>query len=1125
MKPMEQPPKPKTQKEIDSAKKKMEDTFSPELKQKIVDLKIGGKTKEEEESENDTNKTLLDSIERGLSKMGRDMSNMEVMKGYSEEERQELFEDYDELKKKRDEFKKAQEEMFGGEEKKTDDKDEGSVLWPKGRVNLDGEKIKITEQENKDKDPDVLPHTAQWTGGVDVPQSKKEETPEFYNEFLNEEDNKSVHNLSMLHKMMKDGERGNSEEVSSEKKEEQSDFVDHLINKAEERTDFVGEQNRGPSRVEQNTSGEQPVNREGAQNIVQEVEPPVILHEEPSVGEVPEQQTQETQPPVAAVAQEIRNVAPAIQRVERGEKKEYTPDQARKALDILCGNADFSLVTYNASSEDRELLSGILKKDWNLISPADKEKILPVIERTFTQRVVDKALELHGIRDAREAVRQDVLAHAKEKGLSYEDSLKVMKSKLREGNRSYATLEQSNRFEPTLIELKKLMLKDKAAALEEEFRGHGYSSEKIDALLVEKLVTGEKQRIFDEKKGEYVYAEGSNSYEQLLLKMVFREQQVDQRKVEEIYEAESMKHPGVFRKTMNQLAKIPRPWRSAIIGATIAGGGLTFGLGAGTAAAMSVPLYLGYRAVRSITGGTFGYYLQKWAGEKIVDAAYTSDIRKAYKDTVETGGDIMSQSDQLKQMVLERDFDSFAEKNYEYGKILDEQFRKKEAVANKYRTWNRRFMTLVTGVVGGNLGAQLIDAGADAAMGAIGGIGAVEQATGGARGGTHIPESPSIKGTEFATAGKGDSVWTLIEENSEKNIKGFGDLNEAQRTYFVDHLKDQVTSNPGKFGLENADQIKIGYGKELQSLFENNQDIQNALESARHLTKEQMESILQSNASQRAALFESARHIKPTLVPDEVVPPTPEDIVEHSETIPVAGVDAYGVETTKEIPADLMQNKELAQAYLNYKGNPNFIEGSQSQEWAQGSGAEHLVKLSEQHPEYLKIDAVREALREIHTNNLVDELHEGGAFKFLNSADSEDLLRETTGLARTYGLDTYRAQSFSDFIAQGNEMNEQTFTQFTDPDTGSFIPSNFEDAIKHFHELEVITTPPEIPDGQLSSAWEPRLLSVNGADPIVGLVRQSAPDIFEYRTPTGLVDSGVSKDVIEKFIVKPPSAQ
>lgn len=1098
---MEQPPKPKTQKEIDSAKKKMEDTFSPELKKKIIDLKIGV-TEEKEESDSEFNLRRTREVEKTLSDMGKTMSDPKELSALSQEERENLLNTYDTLKEERESLKHFQEEEL---DKKEGPEEKKEISWPKGRINLDGEKVEITEQKNIDKDLDILPHTAQWNGGVEVQEKKKDEARDIYNEFLNEKErveqsvssesetkeSSSVRNLNMLHTMMQGAEeRVDSTQIEQEK-----------IN---------------------NTTEEPLVGTERPQHDSQDVEPPVVIHEEPRATEVPQQQAQETQPPVVVVAEEIRNVAPAAQAVERGEKKEYTPDQARKALDILCGNGDFSLVTYNASAEDRALLSGILKKDWNLISPADKEKVLPVIERTFTQRVVDKALELHGIRDAREAVRQDVLAHSKEKGLSYEDALGVMKSKLREGDRLYASLEQSNRFEPTLIELKKLMLKDKAAALEEEFKGHGYSPEEINALLVEKLVTGEKTRIADKDTGEYKQVGGSNSYEQLLLKMVFREQQVDQRKVEEIYEAEQMKHPGVFRKTMNQLAKIPRPWRSAIIGATVAGGGLAFGLGAGTAAAMSVPLYLGYKAVRSITGGTFGYYLQKYVGEKIVDAAYTSDIRKAYKDTVETGGDIMSESDRLKQMVLERDFDSFAEKNYEYGKVLDEQFRKKEAVANKYRKWNRRFMTLVTGVVGGNLGAQLIDAGTDAAMGAIGGTAAVEQITGG--GGVDTPESPSIKGSELAVAGKGDSVWTLIDENAEK-IKGFNELNEAQQTYFIDHLKDQVVANPGKFGLENADQIQIGYGKELGVLFENNQDIQNALESAKHLTKEQMESILQSNASQRAALFESARHIKPTLVPDEVVPPTLEDIVEHSETVPVTGVDAYGVETTKEIPADLMQNKELAQAYLNYKGNPNFIEGSQSQEWAQGSGAEYLVKLSEQHPEYLKIDAVREALREIHINNLVDELHEGGAFKFLNSADSEDLLRETTGLARTYGLDTYRAQSFSDFIAQGNEMNEQTFTQFTDPDTGSFIPSNFEDAIKHFHELEVVTTPPEIPDGQLSSAWEPRLLSVNGADPIVGLVRQSAPDIFEYRTPTGLVDSGVSKDVIEKFIVKPPSAQ
>jgi|GEM_PF-6172484 len=1057
----EQPPKPKTQKELDDAQKKMMDSFTPALKQRVVDLKIG-ETKEDkekqsnsipeeipkneiettiEESESEENLRSLKQTQIDLDQIGKIISDPKRIEETSEEDRKEILEDYFTLKEKRDLEKKMQEDI---------------------------------DRSNEDKS-----------------KEKPNFTPEEISKYGIRSDEENARAIKQTNKELED--------FYNQKKDNDT-----------------------------------------------KIEPPVILHEEPPKPENPPSLSQNTEPqntpnntgiptvnqrvqPVARTVEAIRNVASGVPiSVERGEKKEYTPDQARKVLDLLCGNGDFSLAAYNASADDRALLKDILKKDWKMISPADKAKVIPVIERTFTQRVVDKALEVYEIKDAREAIRIDVLRHAKEKGISYEDSLKIMKSKLREGDRSYANLELSNRFEPTLKELKTLMLKDKAAALEEEFKGHGYTPEQIDALLVEKIVTGKKTRIFNEKKGEYEEINSANSYEQLLLKMVFREQQIDQRKIEEIYEAEQMKHPGVFKKAMGQLAKIQRPYRSAIIGATIAGGGLAFGAGAVTAAAMTLPLYIGYRALRSVTGGTFGYYLQKYVGEKIVDSTYSQDVRKIYEENVEAQANQLTGDEQLKELVLQRDFGTFSEKNYVYGKELDLEFRKKEAVANKYRKWNRRLMTVLTGVIGGNLGAQLIDMGADAAMGTVAATGAehiVNAPKSGETNPEHIPPSGHIE--NLATAHKGDSVWKLIEEDSAKNVKGFSDLNEAQKTYFIDHLKDQVTADPHKFGLENADQIKVGYGKELDSLFENNQDIENTLESAKHLSRGQMDSILQSNASQRAAYLDSLRpkvsaetvDLKSNVLDEVVI--TPE---EQTETFTVKGTDAFGVETAKELPIDIKGNNELSQAYLNYKGNPNFVEGTQPQDWAKANGAESLVKLAEQHPEYLKISAVRDALREIHTNNLVEELHEGGAFKFLNSADHADLMKETVGLAKTYGLDTYRAQSFSDFITQGHEMSEQTFTQFTDPETGSFLSDNFQGAISKFHELETLTTPPSIPEGATSSFWEPRLLSPNNiSEPIVGLVRQSAPNIFEFKTPTGVVDSNLTLETINKMIVKPPS--
>jgi len=806
------------------------------------------------------------------------------------------------------------------------------------------------------------------------------------------------------------------------------------------------------------------------------VGPPIIIHTEPQM-DIQEQQTNQVieQPRANSGmnAQEINipiNRTASPETSSEGEMRERRRRNLEEAKQTV------------PQGEVRELIFKIISKDMGA-KEVPPDFVLP----DNYQEVNDMATLF--------------LADKKK----FEEKCKEMKGVRTEMEKNEARIWRDN-YELALgksIDRLKLSLHDKFVKEKGEMLKNtgNFSDEEIKAMLKQELLQYDAGVIFR--------------------MAVPLEGEITKMKVESELSEKDISRWQKLRKAYGDLPQWKRMGISVALSAGI-GAGIVF---AGTGAIAAAATVGVVRAGRTFAGGSVSAGL-RYISEKVIGKKYDkkreAEMKAGEQETYRRLETQVSTWEKENQEWMESE-----EKKLKLMGIVDgsakDTNKKLDEVASKENKAKRK-ATIISGLVGGtSVLAASIDWHTLLAGGPVSGVGGA--------GKNMIPDhAPSnIPGThieDFATAHKGDSVWRLIEEDATKNVKGFSSLNEAQRTYFIDHLKDQVAADPHKFGLENADQIKLGYGKELSSLFENNQDIQGTLESAKNLTKGQMDSIMQSNASQRAALLESMKPKvsqevlgeKPIVLNEVVV--TPE---EHVEKFVTKGVDAYGVETVKELPIELKGNKELAQAYLNYKGNPNFVEGSQPQDWAKASGAEELVKLTDQHPEYLKVGAVREALREIHTNNLIDELHEGGAFKFLNSADHADLLKETTGLAKTYGLDTYRAQSFSDFLSQGNEMNEETFTAFTDPDTGAFLSDRFQEAIQHFHSLETMTDLPKIPDGSTASLWEPRLISVNGADPIVGLVKQTSPDMFEYKTPTGLVGDNILKDAMDKMIVRPPS--
>jgi hypothetical protein len=93
---------------------------------------------------------------------------------------------------------------------------------------------------------------------------------------------------------------------------------------------------------------------------------------------------------------------------------------------------------------------------------------------------------------------------------------------------------------------------------------------------------------------------------------------------------------------------------------------------------------------------------------------------------------------------------------------------------------------------------------------------------------------------------KGDTVWGVCEEQLEKRVDGWGNLNQAEKDYLIDWYKDKVVANPAEYGIDggNASSLKIGSKIEVADLFKDQDEINEALDKARGLSSEQVQNIM-----------------------------------------------------------------------------------------------------------------------------------------------------------------------------------------------------------------------------------------------------------------------------------------
>jgi len=85
-----------------------------------------------------------------------------------------------------------------------------------------------------------------------------------------------------------------------------------------------------------------------------------------------------------------------------------------------------------------------------------------------------------------------------------------------------------------------------------------------------------------------------------------------------------------------------------------------------------------------------------------------------------------------------------------------------------------------------------------------------------------IPEKVPV--IEPYTVQKGDSVWKIAEKQlEEKYGDKFLKLNDTQKIYVIDTIKDKVANHPEDYGLTNANELKIGQQLDLSKAFPTNQ--------------------------------------------------------------------------------------------------------------------------------------------------------------------------------------------------------------------------------------------------------------------------------------------------------------
>ncbi|MCD6442047.1 hypothetical protein J7L24_00645 [bacterium] len=92
---------------------------------------------------------------------------------------------------------------------------------------------------------------------------------------------------------------------------------------------------------------------------------------------------------------------------------------------------------------------------------------------------------------------------------------------------------------------------------------------------------------------------------------------------------------------------------------------------------------------------------------------------------------------------------------------------------------------------------------------------------------------------------KGDTVWGKFEDQLEKRVDNWDELNRAQKDYMIDLYKDKVVANPDLIGIDggNASSLKIGDELDFSKIFSDTNEMNQAIEKATGLSQEAIDNI------------------------------------------------------------------------------------------------------------------------------------------------------------------------------------------------------------------------------------------------------------------------------------------
>ncbi|MBI4095055.1 MAG: hypothetical protein HY435_02590 [Candidatus Liptonbacteria bacterium] len=194
------------------------------------------------------------------------------------------------------------------------------------------------------------------------------------------------------------------------------------------------------------------------------------------------------------------------------------------------------------------------------------------------------------------------------------------------------------------------------------------------------------------------------------------------------------------------------------------------------------------------------------------------------------------------------------------------------------------------------------------------GIGAGEAAQAG--GVVHAEGAAQVVGEAAAgetisyaeTAERGDSIWKIASRLLEKHYgSDFANLNEAQKTYIIDAIKDKVAADPGAFGLENVDRIVPGETIDFGPIFSDADSVQEVFKNAGNLSESTMHAIVENNEKLAHWAGEHPGEALTSERVHEILSGAPPE-APVGESIPGAVGEGAPVSHVPETPADWRMN-------------------------------------------------------------------------------------------------------------------------------------------------------------------------------------------------------------------------